>query len=133
MLLLLMVLELSQLLKKLLLVVAVGVFAGPRLCFFLIFTGGVSSLPAEEIFSAEQPGPFGKPALGWSRLWGLQLPSSSSSFNRWDRRQRWLLLEATVDSQHWRSCHALEQAHRSISHHVRSIGNDRVVQLTNEN
>ena len=118
MLLLLMVLELGQLLKKLLLVVAVGVFAAPRLCFFL-FTGRVSPLPAEEIFSAEQPGPFGKPALGWSRLGGLQLPSSSSSFNRWDRRQRWLLLEATVDSQHWRSCHALRQAHRSISHHVR--------------
>ena len=106
MLLLLMVLELSQLLKKLLLVVAVGVFAAPRLCFFL-FTGRVSPLPAEEIFSAEQPGPFGKLALGLGRL-GLQLPSSS--FNRRDRRQRRLLLEATVNSQHWRSCHARKQA-----------------------
>ena len=107
MLLLLMVLELGQLLKKLLLVVAVGVFAAPRLSFFL-FTGRVSPLPAEEIFSAEQPGPFGKPALGWGRL-GLQLPSFSS-FNRRDRRQRRLLLEATVDSQHWRSCHPRKQA-----------------------
>ena len=116
MLLLLMVLELGQLLKKLLLVVAVGVFAGPSLCF-LLFTRRVSSLPAEEIFSAEQPGPFGKPAFGWGRL-GLQLPSSS--FNRRDRRQRRLLLEATVYSQHWRSCHALESKPRSISHDVRS-------------